>query len=185
MTEFWLVRHGQTDWNAALRYQGQTDIPLNETGLAQARGLADLLAGNHFAALYSSDLQRAAQTAEILGEALRLDVCLHPGLREICFGEWEGYTRDEVHAHYADLIAERHSHPLDSRPPGGETNRELAQRVAATADEIARAHPEGRVLVVSHGLALATLTCLACGFPLEDVYSHGLENAQPRQIKWR
>ncbi len=186
MTALWLVRHGQTDWNIVLRYQGQTDIPLNETGLAQARALAAHLAGNgqQFAALYSSDLQRAAQTAHILGEALGLDVRPHTGLREICFGEWEGFTREEVHARYADLVAERRSHPLDSRPPGGETNRELAQRVSAAADEIARAHPNDRVLVVSHGLALAMLTCLACGYPLEDAYAHGLDNAEPRVVKW-
>ena len=184
MTELWLVRHGQTDWNAVLRYQGQTDIPLNATGLAQARALADRLRGQRFSALYTSDLQRAAQTARILGEALGLDARPHRGLREICFGEWEGFTRDEVHARYADLVAERRSHPLDSRPPGGETNRELAQRIAATADEIARAYPECRVLVVSHGLALAMLTCLACGYPLEDVYAHGLDNAEPRVVSW-
>jgi 2,3-bisphosphoglycerate-dependent phosphoglycerate mutase len=186
MTEFWLIRHGQTDWNILFRYQGQTDIPLNETGLAQARALAAQLAesGQPFAAIYSSDLVRAARTAEILGGALHLEVCQHTGLRELCFGEWEGHTRDEIHAQYAELVAERRTHPLDARPPGGETNRELAQRITNTANEIARAHPTGPVIIVSHGLALAMLTCLACDYPLEDVYSHGLDNAAPRQVTW-
>jgi 2,3-bisphosphoglycerate-dependent phosphoglycerate mutase len=185
MTELWLIRHGQTDWNVDGRLQGQTDIPLNETGLTQARELAARLGEQAFRALYSSDLRRAAQTARVIGAALRLEVQLHRGLREICFGEWEGQTPAEIRQCYPQIIAERHQHPLDTRSPGGETDREVARRVAAAADEIVRAHPVGPVLVVSHGRALALLTCLACGYPLETVQQHGLENAIPRVVEWR
>ena len=185
MTELWLIRHGQTEWNVSGRLQGQTDIPLNETGLAQARELAAQLRQREFRALYSSDLQRAAQTARVISEALHLEVQLHRGLREICFGEWEGQIPAEIRQRYPEIIAAGRLHPLDTPYPGGETDREVAQRVAAAADEIAQDHPSGSVLVVSHGRALAILTCLACGYPLETINQHGLGNALPRVVEWR
>jgi probable phosphoglycerate mutase len=184
VTELWLIRHGQTDWNVEGRYQGQIDIPLNAKGLEQARELGKRLAGSKFEAIYSSDLSRASQTADVLAEMLGLPVNLHPGLREINHGEWEGQTIAEVHERYAPFITERKSNLLDSRPPGGESPREVAQRVAATADMIHQAHPSGVVMLVAHGFSLATLICQACGFPLTDVYQHIPDNAQPYIIQW-
>jgi 2,3-bisphosphoglycerate-dependent phosphoglycerate mutase len=83
MTQLWLIRHGLTDWNLEGRYQGQSDIPLNAEGLAQARRLAERLKGTSIEALFSSDLLRAYQTAKILGECLGLPVQADPRLREI------------------------------------------------------------------------------------------------------
>jgi broad specificity phosphatase PhoE len=208
MTELWLVRHGQTDWNVSGRYQGQTDIPLNSTGLAQARVQAAVLAGlqlapwrglrfapwrgssnghqrPNFSAIYSSDLSRAYQTAQIVAEALGLKVQKHPGLREVGLGDWEGQTRDIVHARYPDLIIARETNMLDFPPPGGETNRQAARRVASVANEIAHAYPAGRVLVVSHGITVAALICQANGFPLEDIYHNVPDNAQPMVVEWK
>ena len=192
MTELWLVRHGQTDWNVSGRFQGQTDIPLNLTGLAQARALASLLAAQSngqrnlvFSAIYSSDLSRAYQTAQFLAEALGLPVQKHPGLREVGLGEWEGQTRDFVHARYPEVVLARKTHVLDVPPPGGETNRQAARRAAAVADEIAQAYPAGRVVVVSHGITVAALVCQANGFPLEEIYYNVPDNAQPVVIQWK
>ena len=103
MTELILVRHGQTDWNVAGRYQGQTDIPLNAVGLQQARALADKLPRRPYAALYSSDLARAAQTAKLLASALDLPVRFDRRLREICQGEWEGKSLQQVSEQFAGL----------------------------------------------------------------------------------
>ncbi len=191
MTEFWLVRHGQTDWNAEQRLQGHTDIPLNAAGLAQARELAAHLAGlgqpgdlPYFSAIYSSDLSRAFQTAQCLAETLALAVQPHPGLREIHLGDWEGQVRTDIQARFPELVAQRRTNPLEMRSPGGESARELLQRTARAADEIARAYPSGRVLVVSHGITLSALICLAKGYSLDEVYRHGPENAQPVVVHW-
>jgi broad specificity phosphatase PhoE len=186
MTELWLIRHGQTDWNAAWRIQGQTDIPLNTAGLAQARDLAASLAqaGLPFAAIYSSDLSRASRTAEHLAETLGLPVTLQPDLREINQGEFEGLTLSEARERYPVVMAMRKTDPLDAPAPGGETTRAVALRMARAADAIAQAHPGQKVLVVSHGFAVATLICQAHGYGLSNVYPHIPDNAQPQVVHW-
>jgi broad specificity phosphatase PhoE len=100
---FCLVRHGQTDWNLEGRYQGQSDVPLNQTGRAEAQSLAGRLKGKSFAAIYTSDLQRARETAEIMAEVLTLPVTLEPLLREINQGEWEGQFVEAIKARFAEL----------------------------------------------------------------------------------
>jgi broad specificity phosphatase PhoE len=178
--ELWLVRHGETDWNLQGLYQGQADIPLNETGLAQARQTAAALdqAGQSFAAIYSSPLARALQTAEECACRLGLEVRLVADLREIHQGEWQGKN-------YAAVVAQFSDHPrVELRAPGGESVAEVAARMAAAADEIAAAHAGEAVLIFSHGLALATLVCQARGIPLSEVYAHIPANGQADVIGW-
>lgn len=184
MTELWLVRHGQTDWNREGRYQGQADLPLNATGLAQARALAERLDGEHFDAIYASPLQRALRTAMILAARLGLEVRLDPRLREINQGEWQGMLVSDIAARYAGELAQREVDPLNVRAPGGESVPEVAVRMWAAADDIARAYPAGRVLVVSHGLALATLVARGRGIPLEQVYTLIPDNGAPQTVAW-
>jgi alpha-ribazole phosphatase len=185
MTRLILVRHGETDWNVAGRYQGQADPPLNANGQARAKALAAQLAGTRIEAIYSSDLQRARETAEIIARRLGLTVKLDRRLREINQGEWEGLLVTEVTARYPLEWAARENDPLGARAPGGESVVEVAARVWAAADEIARAHPVGPVLIVSHGLALATLLCRVRGVPLQQARDLILDNAKPEMIKWR
>jgi len=184
MSELCLIRHGQTDWNQQRRFQGQSDVPLNGTGLDQACALAESLAGQTFTALYSSDLSRAFQTASIVGMRLGLPVHIDRRLREICQGEWEGMTLDEVSAVYERNVNGSSHDPVNDRAPGGESVAEVAERMRAAADEIAQRHSHGTVLVVTHGLALATLLCAAHGIPLEQVYSQVPGNAAPVVIEW-
>lgn len=191
MAQIWLIRHGQTNWNVQGRWQGQTPDapPLNATGVAQAHALAETLAQQAeqaaFQALYSSDLLRARQTAEIIGLHLRLPVRLDPRLREVNLGVWEGMLGEEVALRYVAELEERKRDPVHSRPPQGETVFELAVRVGRALDDIARTHSSGNVIVVSHGLAIATALCMTNGTPLERVFEHLPENAAPHVIVWR
>jgi broad specificity phosphatase PhoE len=185
-TELWLVRHGETDWNRQGLYQGQSDIPLNETGLAQAREAARQIAeaGRSFTALYSSPLSRAYHTAQETANLLNLPVRIDARLREINQGSWQGLNFDQVVEQFSDIVQAAEADPLNRRAPGGETPLEVAERVAAAADDIARAHPGETVLVFSHGFALATLVCQARGIPLEQVYQHIPDNAHAEVVWW-
>jgi len=135
VTTIILARHGETDWNRDLRYQGHADEPLNDTGRAQARQLAANLENDQIVAVYSSDLRRASETAEIVASTLGLPISLDARLREIDVGSWRGRTRAE----------------LDRLPWDGEGYDDHRRRVVAAIHEIAHAHGDGNVLVVAHG----------------------------------
>jgi len=180
-----LVRHGQTDWNVRKMYQGHTDIPLNKTGLKQAKDLAKQLVVDRFDAVYSSDLQRAYITARIIADALGLQVNTDRRLREICQGEWEGKTLDEVRETYASHFEQEKRDMAHARAPGGESVGEVADRMRAAVEEIARKHTKQHVLIVSHGLALATIICHINNVPLEQVYRQIPDNSAPVRIRWQ
>lgn len=185
MTRFCLVRHGQTDWNVQGRYQGQSDIPLNETGLEQARQTAQKLNGHPFAAIFSSDLQRAVQTAAAVARDTDLPVQIDTRLREINQGEWEGHPPHEIKERYPEIWKQRVVDPGGVRPPGGETVNEVAERVKAALDDIAQRYPEEDVLIASHGLALATVICMARSIPLSLAFQAIPQNAEPVWVTWK
>lgn len=116
-TRILLVRHGETDWNAAGRIQGHSDTPLNAAGRLQARRAAQRLAREPIRALYSSDLARAFETATIIGVPLGLTVVVSPQLRERRYGEWEGLTSAEIQAHYPEQFASWRARFTDFAPP--------------------------------------------------------------------
>jgi broad specificity phosphatase PhoE len=185
MTELCLVRHGQTDWNLAGRYMGQSEVPLNQNGRAQAHILVRQLQGHPFAAVYTSDLERARETADIVAAGLNLPVTSDARLREINQGEWEGQLVDVIKARYAALWQQRSLDPANLRLPGGETVGEVAQRVQVALDDIARLNPGLSVLVVSHGLALATAICKVRDIPVGKAYSFIPDNAEPIWLEWK
>jgi len=160
-----LWRHGQTVWNAERRFQGQSDIPLDETGQAQAERAARLLAALHPDLIVSSDLSRAAGTAAALGRLAGLEVTLDKDLRERHGGCWEGLTDTEIRARYP---AEHASW----NPPDGEPSAVVAERVAGALQRIASAltdQPDtaGLAVVVSHGAALRLGMSRLLGMPDE------------------
>jgi len=169
MTTILLARHGETDWNRDGRFQGWADPPLNETGRAQARALAAQLADVPFDAVYSSDLQRAHETALIVAEPHGVPVVADRGLREIDVGSWSGLTRPEVEERFPG--AEQHD---------GETRAQHLARVLATVERIASAHPGERILIVSHGGSLRTLRRHAAGDPV-----HPIENCGVYELRFR
>lgn len=151
MTTLWMIRHGETSWNAEGRVQGQTDVPLSEVGHAQARAVAALLAGRRFGALYSSDLQRVTQTAQPVAEALRMAIRLDPGLRERHYGMFETMTYAEVKVRHPEEYARFRAHDPEFDFRGGEGLRVFFERAVACLAGIAARHGGQEVLVFTHG----------------------------------
>jgi broad specificity phosphatase PhoE len=143
---FWFLRHGETDWNARGISQGNVDIPLNATGLAQARSAAEKLRNRGIATIVASPLSRARVTAEIVGEALGLPVAIDPDLREVSFGVQEGQP---MSGWFADWVAGRFT------PEGAETFPALRRRAVAAINRATALPPA--VLVVAHGALFRAL----------------------------
>ncbi len=151
-----LWRHGQTTWNLEQRFQGTTDIDLTEAGVAQARRAARLLAALTPHAIISSDLRRAARTAEELSTVTGLPVTHYEGLRETYAGAWQGLTHTEINERYGDQYAAwKRGEPV--RRGGGELETEVADRAAPVVLAAADKLTDGGVLVVvSHGGTIRT-----------------------------
>jgi broad specificity phosphatase PhoE len=179
MTILYLIRHGETDWNVERRWQGHADIPLNERGRQQATQIAQQLAGAGLAAIYSSDLQRALDTAKELSRTTGLPVHTDKRLREINQGEWQGLLAEEVQARHGEILRLSRLDPLDAAPPGGETVKQVRDRVIAAIEEIHRNHPHQRVAIVSHGFSLALVRVHYQGYPMSEVW-----NMIPKNDQW-
>ncbi|HQN04963.1 MAG TPA: histidine phosphatase family protein [Anaerolineaceae bacterium] len=184
MTELWLVRHGQTDWNTEFRIQGSIDKSLNAIGIEQAHAIAKKLKDTHFDAIYSSPAKRAYQTASAIAQQLGLTIRTDKRLKEISLGLWEGLTWQQVQERYPEMFLKRKADPVHFAPEGAETYGDLARRMVQAANEIALSHPGERVLVVSHGMSLATLLSKARGTNLADAYDLVPQNATPVVIEW-
>ena len=165
----YLARHGEAEWNAQERRRGQTDIPWSGTGREQAARTAARLAGCRVGAVYASDLGRAQETTQIIVARLsepRPEVRLRPSLREVAYGELEGAPWQEVRASTGELHGvEGAYHDLDLKPEGGESFRELLERLGEFARELEAGHPGEDALVVSHGGALRALAVSLLGLP--------------------
>lgn len=181
-----LVRHGRTTWNADARFQGQTDVSLDDVGVGQAHrtaeALYDQLVGTEVK-IISSDLSRAAQTARALGTKLHVEVSLDERLREISYGQWEGRTRDEIMLAWPEEFQAWRSGG-DVRITGGESRSEAAARCATAVIEAEKAMPSGTLVCVSHGGALkgAIFHLLeAPGLPWNAI--EGLRNAHWAELQ--
>jgi len=183
-TRLLIVRHGRTAWNVNGRFQGQLDIPLDEVGQAQAGAAARRLAKERPAAIYSSDLSRAWQTARAIHTAIITasqpspppPLMLDPRLRELHFGEWQGMTYTEIQERYPVALKAWEAEWLNTAPPGGETQAQLIERVQAVYQEIQAAYPDDTVMLVGHGGALQALLCQALGMPVERFWQLHLDN---------
>ena len=151
MTEVVLLRHGETDMNRELRFQGHVDVSLNATGLEQARRLAARMTGERADALYASDLLRARQTAQPVAAQLALQPVPEPGLREQCFGRLDGTRVDEIKAQHPDCWAGWLRFDEDYCMPEGETTRQFHARVMEALQRLCAAHPGQKLVLVTHG----------------------------------
>lgn len=167
VTRICLVRHGETEWNAARRIQGQIDIGLNETGLAQAAAAGRWLRTAGISALYSSDLKRAWTTALAIGEALSLVPEAVPEMRERRYGKFEGLTYDEARVNFPEGYAAFEGRNADYDFEHGESLRAMYARVTGKLGEIATRHAGQSVIVVLHGGVLDIINRFVRGNPLE------------------
>jgi broad specificity phosphatase PhoE len=166
LTTILLIRHAQTDWNLAGRWQGHTDIPLNDTGRAQAQALARRLASWPICAVHSSDLQRAAATAAALATSHGLTPVYTPTWRERAGGIFEGLTGEEINARYPNEWGELRRGLLN--PPGGESQAMLRERVITAFDQLVQQHQGKMAAVVSHGGSLHALIAHLLGLPVQE-----------------
>ena len=151
MTRIVLVRHGQTEWNRVERFRGRADVPLNETGLAQAEATGKRVAAEwRPAAIYSSPLSRAVKTAEAIAEHFDLPVQIHNGIADIDYGEWQGLTPDEVKKRWPEIHHAWYNVPHTARIPGGEALDDLRVRGMAAVNELAARHAGQTIVLLGH-----------------------------------
>lgn len=176
-TRICLVRHGETAWNVEKRLQGQLDVPLNAVGEAQARATAQGLEGQRFAALYSSDLSRARQTAEAIAQVVNLPIHLQAQLRERQYGIFERLTYTEAEARYPSEYARLHARDPDFVIPQGESLRQMVQRVGSCLRSLVADHPGQQILLVAHGGVLDAIRRIVTGKPLDEPRDFQISNA--------
>jgi broad specificity phosphatase PhoE len=168
VTHVVLVRHGETVWHVDNRYAGRTDIALTPRGREQAKRLAQWTAAAGLEAIWSSPLSRARETAAVGALATGLEPHIDERLSELDFGRGEGLTQAEMQQQFPEALAAFHSDPVANHLPGGEDPKEAVARAVACLEDIARAHPAGRVLVVAHTTLIRLTLCRLIGVPVAN-----------------
>jgi broad specificity phosphatase PhoE len=163
MTEIYLARHGQTEWNTQLVFRGRKDIPLNEMGHKQARALAGTLKDRNINAIYTSPLRRAVETAQPIATLLALEVVPVPGFIDVNYGEWEGVSHQEIKRRCAHQYAQWEQRPELVQFPQGETLDEVKERAFGALTDIVRVNPAGSVLIIAHRVINKVLLCTLLG----------------------
>lgn len=181
-----LIRHGETQWNREGRIQGyHADSPLTDAGEAQARLLAQRLAGEGLAAVHCSDAGRARQTAAPIAAALRLEIVYDAALRERSYGEFEGWTYEELERERPDAYRRFRSRDPDYAPPGGESGAQFSQRIVSALGRIAAAAAAAsgaRAAVVTHGGVLGVMYRHINGTSPQAARDYSLLNASINRL---
>ncbi|KQW46731.1 MULTISPECIES: histidine phosphatase family protein [unclassified Roseateles] len=177
VTRLIVIRHGETAWNRATRIQGHTDIPLSALGLAQAERLAEALADEPLAAIYSSDLSRARQTAEAVARTQGVSITFDSGLRERAFGRFEGLSWQEIDQGYPEDAARWRRREPDFPVGGGESLNVFSARCLTAAMRATAGHPGQSIALVAHGGVLDCLYRAATRVALDAPRSWQLGNA--------
>jgi len=182
--QIFLVRHGATDWNLQGRCQGSSDRTLSDAGIRQAEQTAALLGHENLHAIYSSHLQRARQTAEVISQPHDLPVLIEADLRELDHGELEGLTFNEIKTRYAEFLARWRSEPADTRVPGGERLADVAKRAWNGLNQIVQRHAEAeRIVVVSHNFPILGIICRVTGTHLNDYRTFHLDPCSVTRLR--
>ena len=179
-TRIVLVRHGQTEFNREDRWQGSgSDAPLNDAGREEALQLATVLLERYagrVAAVYTSDLERARETARIVADRLGVEVVVEPALRELSHGRWEGLTHEEVVTRWPTEHAEYQADPYHVRRGGGDSYQDLEARVWPALERLAERHHGERIVAVSHGGPIRLALSRILHKPLTDRDALGVVN---------
>lgn len=170
------MRHGETLWNRNFLYQGQKDIPLNEKGRQQAARLSQVLKRETFDAVYSSDLERALETAKIIAAPHGLPVISTKDMRELSFGEWEGHSYQELEEKYPEEFHRWRCNPSENRPPGGESLKDLVERVSSFVKLAAKNHPDGNILIVTHAGPIRVILTAVLGLDFRYFWKFKISN---------
>lgn len=178
------IRHGETAWNVDTRIQGHLDIPLNDTGLWQARQLARALADEPVAAIYTSDLQRARATAQAVADTTGAPLTPEPDLRERSFGHFQGRTFAQIEAELPEDALRWRKRDPHYAPEGGESLTSLRTRIDSTVHRLAARHPGELVVLVAHGGVLDVLYRLATGQDIQAPRTWQLANAAINRLLW-
>ncbi|NMB07999.1 MAG: histidine phosphatase family protein [Tissierellia bacterium] len=157
MKKIYLLRHGESQWNVLNKIQGQKNIPLTKKGVIQADLVGNRLLGENIDIIYSSDLERAYDTAKIIGNKMDIEPIPIKEFREINFGIWEGLSNDNMKAKYRDEIYLWRKEPENLRIQGAETLYEVQERAINSLNSIIHKRQEENILIVSHGVTLKTL----------------------------
>ncbi|HWI55282.1 MAG TPA: alpha-ribazole phosphatase [Desulfobacteria bacterium] len=176
VTRLFLVRHGETEWNKDLRYQGHRDIPLSEVGFAQAEKVALRLSKEKLDAIYSSDLSRAFETAKAIGRFHEAPIKMVRELRETNFGRWEGLTYKEIDQQFKEVMSGWRVNPRDVKIPDGESLGEVRDRCLKGLDKILSDNPDRNVLVVAHGGIIRIVVASVLGFEINDYWKIKQDN---------
>ncbi|RYF44086.1 MAG: histidine phosphatase family protein [Comamonadaceae bacterium] len=185
MTELILIRHGETEWNRELRFQGHVDVGLNATGLEQARRLALRLSGEPAHRVYSSDLMRARQTADPVGQTLGLAALTDPALREQNFGEVDGMRVDDIKAQHPQAWEGWLRFEEDYCMPLGETTRQFHGRVMDAVHRLVASHPNETLVIVTHGGVLDMIYRTARSLGLNGPRQSEIPNAGLNRVRMR
>jgi broad specificity phosphatase PhoE len=161
-----LIRHGETDWNKEQVFRGKIDVPLNQTGVAQARALGEALAEIAIDALYASPLARAFETARVLAEGRKRAVRAEEGLSDVDFGLWQGMSKGKVKEDYPDLYSTWLTDPHLVTLPRGETLFKVQKRSMAVLERAIESNPGKTIAIVSHRVVNKVILCGVLGLDL-------------------
>lgn len=179
------VRHGETDFNADRRMQGHLDVPLSETGRAQARAAAARLADEPIDKIYSSDLQRALETARIIHEGREIELVTDLRLREFHMGTFQGMTLSEAREKHGDAWERFFIHDADFALPGGQSRNQKQVEIASFMEEVVRSQAGGRMLVVTHGGILIAMLRHVLGIPASHYFRVSIENTGIQRFRYK
>lgn len=186
MARITLVRHGESVWNGERRIQGNQDPALSPRGRRQADRLVAHLRvhlARSVAAVYTSPLRRAAETAERIAAAWNLPATPDPDLREMCLGGWEGMTVAEIQAAFPGAYERWLEDPVASPAPGGEDLGELSRRTVRALERMQAAHPGSDLILVSHGGVIKALLCVILGLDIRNLFRLKQDNTAVSQIE--